>query len=211
MERRRGGTGDLDTRPRAGRAARRSGAHIRAVFSRGGVARPRHRRRGHRSRHHLAGDEGARWIGDGRAIAAAADSKCGSACRRPRCWLDGEKSGERGEPVSRGLQVHSRRRQLAGARLPRRRRRADLLQQAAGRPRRRRRRPAVHRLRRLLGPDDPRPRAPARDRGGAPRRRRRPELRRADRARDGARPQGHRSSCRRSRWCASSAPAPRRR
>ena len=93
--------------------------------------------------------------------------------------------------------VHSRRRQLAGARLPRRRRRPDLLRagqgphvwSADGR--------RVHRLRRLLGPDDPRPRAPGGDQAVQRDGRQRPELRRADRDRDRDGRAGSSSWCRR--------------
>ena len=60
----------------------------------------------------------------------------------------------------------------------------------------------VHRLRRLLGPDDPRPRASRRDRGGHAPRCRRPVVRRADGDRDRARAQDRRDSCRRSSCCA---------
>ena len=46
------------------------------------------RRRGRRSRHHLAGDARARGVGKGARIAAMADWKCGSGFRRPRCRLE---------------------------------------------------------------------------------------------------------------------------
>ena len=75
----------------------------------------------------------------------------------------------------------------------------------------RRRRPALHRLHRLLGPDDPRPRPPGRARGGAAGRRRRPV---ASARRPSARsssPKRSSRSCPASSRCAWSAPAPRRR
>ena len=76
--------------------------------------------------------------------------------------------------------------QLAGARLPRGRRHA-----AHPPPRRRRlpvgrRGPPLHRLHRLLGPDDPGPRPSGRAGGRAQGCARRPELRRAHRTRGGA-------------------------
>ena len=73
---------------------------------------------------------------------------------------------------ARGQRRDPRRRELAGARVPRRRRHAAL-HGARPRPvRHRRRRPRVRRPRRLVGADDPRPRAPdgRRGRARAPRR-----------------------------------------
>ena len=68
---------------------------------------------------------------------------------------------------ARAPRRHPRRRELPGARLPRRRRHAAL---HGARPRpvpHRRRRPRVRRPGLLVGPDDPRPRAPRGRRGGA--------------------------------------------
>ena len=63
---------------------------------------------------------------------------------------------------------HPRRRELAGARLPRRRRHAALHRRAReGAVHLGRRGQALHRLHRLLGADDPRPRPPGGARGGA--------------------------------------------
>ena len=56
---------DRDSRSRAGSARERIGAYIRAVLPRGGIARPRQRRRRHRPRHHVPGHEGARRLGRG--------------------------------------------------------------------------------------------------------------------------------------------------
>ena len=92
---------------------------------------------------------------------------------------------------------HPRRRQLAGARLPRRRRHAALHPARPGRLHVGRRRPALHRLHRLLGPDDPGPRPPGRAGGGAEGRARRLELRRAHRARDRAGRRDHRAGAQR--------------
>ena len=77
-----------------------------------------------------------------------------------------------------------RRREFARARLPRRRRHAALRAARAGRLLLGRQRQPLHRLHRLLGPDDPGPRPSARARGGAAGGARRLLLRRADRARD---------------------------
>ena len=112
-------------------------------------------------------------------------------------------------PVRRAQRVHPRRRQFAGARLPRRRRHAALHRPRAGRLHVGRRGPALHRLHRLLGPDDPRPRPPGGAGGGAEGRHRR--------ASRSARPPSARSSWpRRSSSlvpsmdrCAWSAPAPK--
>ena len=57
------------------------------------------------------------------------------------------------------LRVHPGRRELAGARVQVRGHRPDLLRPRQGQPRLGRRRQRVHRLRRLVGADDPRPRA----------------------------------------------------
>ena len=64
------------------------------------------------------------------------------------------------------------------------------------------RRPRVHRLRRLVGADDPRPCAPGGDRAVQDTADERPVLRRADRARDRRRHAASSSSCPRSSWCA---------
>ena len=104
-----------------------------------------------------------------------------------------------------------RRRQQPGARLQGGRRRAALHRQRQGRHDHRRRRPHLHRLRDVVGPADPRPRAAGADRaagqgrrGSAPASARRPSSRSSS-------PRRCARSCRRSRWCASPAPAPRRR
>ena len=62
---------------------------------------------------------------------------------------------------------HPRRRQFAGARVPRRRRHAALHRPRRGRLHRRRRRQALRRLHRLVGADDPRPRPSGGARGRA--------------------------------------------
>ena len=83
-----------------------------------------------------------------------------------------------------------RRRQFARARLPGRRRHAALREARPGRLLLGRGRPALHRLHRLLGADDPGPRPSRGGRGRAARRDRGLLVRRADRARDRAR-RGH--------------------
>ena len=64
------------------------------------------------------------------------------------------------------------------------------------------RRQPLHRLRRLLGPDDRRPRASAGARRGDAHDARRPQLRRAQRARSDDGRSDHAASCRVARWCA---------
>ena len=82
---------------------------------------------------------------------------------------------------------------------------------AAGAEIDRRRRQPLHRLRLLVGPDDRRPRAPARGRGGRGGRRARDQLRRADRGRGRAGRARSSSACPAPRWCGWSRRAPRRR
>ncbi len=127
----------------------------------------------------------------------------------PRAALTDEQES-RGEPVSRGLQVHSGRRQFAGARISQRRRRAHFLQEGRRGSHGGRGWAAVHRLRRFVGPDDPGACAPGGDRSGTAGGGRRLELRRAHRARNRSSPGASSSSCPPSSWCASSARARRR-
>ena len=105
----------------------------------------------------------------------------------------------------------ARRRQFAGAGVPRRRRHAALPAVRLGRRVRGRRRPALHRLRLLVGSADPR----ARTSRGAARDHRdgraRHELRRAVRAARSSSPSTSRPAIPVSSRCASSRPAPRRR
>ena len=94
------------------------------------------------------------------------------------------------EPQRRALRARaahdSRRRQFAGPRVPLRRRHAAFFHARSGPVSVGRRRQALHRLRRLVGTGDPRPRAPGRrerrERNGAER----VVIRRADRDRDRA-------------------------
>ena len=84
--------------------AERPGAHIRAVFPRRRVARPRQRRRRHRPRDHAQVHEGPRRHGRAPRIAPAAASKCASRCRRlaggRALKLRADSQGVAREPVS---------------------------------------------------------------------------------------------------------------
>ena len=91
---------------------------------------------------------------------AAAESVAACTRRGGRVRRDGV-----GAAVRRGDDSAPRRRELAGPRVPRRRRLAALHRARRGRVPRRRRRQPVRRLRPLVGPADPRPRAPASRRG----------------------------------------------
>jgi hypothetical protein len=104
---------------------------------------------------------------------------------------------------------HSRRRQLAGARLPLGGRHAALLRQGAGQPGLGRGRQVLSRLRRLLGPADPGPRRPGRGQGGAGHRRPGPELRRPDRNGTGHGGEAGRPCCPAWKSCAWFPPAPK--
>ena len=120
--------------------------------------------------------------GDGEASTAEADA---TTAPRTRAISIEARHEQRGTLRARPAR-HPGRRQFAGARVPRRRRHATLHRPGRGRLHGRRRGQALHRLHRLVGPDDPRP-PPSRRRGSGPPRGRRGSLvRGTDRARDRA-------------------------
>ena len=117
------------------------------------------------------------------------DGETATTATAARRRMTASRRGRSHELFERGKERHPRRRQLAGARLPRRRRRAGLLRARQGRLPLRRRRQRVRRLRRLVGAAH---RSATRTEeildGDRARRRRRHQLRRADRARGASSP-----------------------
>ena len=108
----------------------------------------------------------ARKRRDGDDVPAAADDDAGAAEEPAPCPLTPRGAADataNARAVRARPARHPGRRQLAGARLPRRRRHAALHRPRRRRRHLRRRRQALHRLHRLVGADDPRPRPP----GGA--------------------------------------------
>ena len=139
-------------------------AMVKAAGARGWLDEPRvdardrcssHPPRRRRHHPHLLREGGgaAARVERARCLSMAAELQADHDCR------------ERGAVRPRAEQRDARRRQLAGARLPRRRRRAAVHRARRRRARLGRGRPRAHRLRRLVGSDDPRPRASGRRRG----------------------------------------------